>query len=516
MSWQTDNGEKKFIKPSVDEEVDLILEVAENIKQKALEEAYGIVDNAKKKSTKINNDSDTNIEKKDEHGILKNGVKQKNRLQKELCPQKVFRIIFERERSRADRNGHELSFIVFDLGEETNEKLINILVKKLKSRARSVDKFGWYDEEHIGVILPNTSYKGGIELARDICSHILIHTLPPSFKIYSYPTMWLQKGLFSLKKNIKSKRKDHSKFIEGVNQIFIKKIPVWKRTIDIFGALIGIVILSPIFLFVAIIIKIVSPGPILFKQERVGQGGRIFIFLKFRTMKFNIGTDLHHKHSADFIHNEKPMEKLDKKDPRIIPFGRILRKTCIDEFPQLFNVIKGEMSLVGPRPCIPYEAAEYLRWNRHRFDIVPGITGIWQVSGKNKLTFKQMVRLDIMYEKKMNILLDLWILLKTGPAIIGMVIDTIKIRLFFNKMSKKEIKEEKFKEFIRRYYPGIYNLDKLEFLDDRLKNYHVDLMELMLLLSKLNKLSPGYNVAKRYFGILKLVEYEKKAQTHLE
>ena len=231
-------------------------------------------------------------------------------------------------------------------------------------------------------------------------------------------------------------------------------------------------------------------------------------------MKSNTGVDIHKKHSTDFIHNDKPMFKLDNRDPRIIPMGRIIRKACIDELPQLFNVLKGEMSLVGPRPCIPYEAKEYLRWNKHRFDVVPGITGLWQVSGKNKLTFSQMIRLDILYEKKMSIWFDLYILFKTIPAIVVMVIDSIKINAFFSKLEKNEdIPEEKFKEFIKRYYPDIYNIDKLEFLDDRLKNYQVDLLELMILLSKLHKLSPRYNVAKRYFGILKLVEYEKKAKT---
>ena len=118
------------------------------------------------------------------------------------------------------------------------------------------------------------------------------------------------------------------------------------------------------------------------------------------------------------------MEKLDRdRDPRIIPGGRVLRKACLDELPQLFNVLRGEMSLVGPRPCIPYEAEEYLRWHTHRFDILPGMTGLWQVSGKNKLSFEQMIRLDIAYTNRMSPMQDLKILLLTLPTVIGLVLE---------------------------------------------------------------------------------------------
>jgi lipopolysaccharide/colanic/teichoic acid biosynthesis glycosyltransferase len=128
-----------------------------------------------------------------------------------------------------------------------------------------------------------------------------------------------------------------------------------------------------------------------------------------------------------------PMEKLDTtSDPRIITGGKVLRKTCIDELPQLFNVLRGEMSLVGPRPCIPYEAEEYLRWHTHRFDILPGMTGLWQVSGKNRLSFEQMIRLDISYAKTMSFLFDLKILLLTLPTIIGLVSEAV-VRNIGNK-----------------------------------------------------------------------------------
>ena len=148
------------------------------------------------------------------------------------------------------------------------------------------------------------------------------------------------------------------------------------------------------------------------------------MFMKFRTMYKNNDPCAHRDYLEELIKGGMPMEKLDcGRDPRIIPGGRIIRKACLDELPQLFNVLRGEMSLVGPRPCIPYEAEEYLRWHTHRFDILPGMTGLWQVSGKNKLSFEQMVRLDISYANRMSPLHDLKILLMTLPAIIGMVFE---------------------------------------------------------------------------------------------
>jgi lipopolysaccharide/colanic/teichoic acid biosynthesis glycosyltransferase len=262
-----------------------------------------------------------------------------------------------------------------------------------------------------------------------------------------------------------------------------------------------------------LLIIAVSPGPVFFIQDRVGHGGKIFTFLKFRTMKANSDSISHQQHLNELIKTNKPMTKLDKQnDPRIIPFGKFIRKASIDELPQLINVLKGDMSLVGPRPCLPYEAKEYLKWHKYRFDIKPGLTGRWQVSGKNRLTFKEMIRLDIMYANKISLWIDLWILAWTIPTVVSIVIDKFAIDAFFNKMEKKQIPEDRFKGFIKRYYSDIYNVDKLEFLDDKLKNYNIDLMELMLLLSKLNRLSPTYNVAKRYFGICRLIDFEKKSQ----
>ena len=217
------------------------------------------------------------------------------------------------------------------------------------------------------------------------------------------------------------------KKIETIEPFFVRRIPIWKRALDIFGSLLGLIILSPIFLGIAVLIKIVSPGPVFFKQIRIGYRAQEFNFWKFRTMKANVDTSCHQKHLCELINDddegceetEKPMTKLDHDNPNIIPFGHFLRSSCLDELPQLINVLQGDMSLVGPRPPIPYEVEEYLIWHKGRFDGLPGMTGLWQVSGKNRLTFKEMIRLDIQYERQMSLATDLKILLMTPFAILN-------------------------------------------------------------------------------------------------
>jgi len=213
-----------------------------------------------------------------------------------------------------------------------------------------------------------------------------------------------------------------------IEMLMVRPLPLWKRALDIVGAGLGIALLSPVFLLSALLIKIVSPGPVFFTQERVGQGGQVFRFLKFRTMHVNADTNGHQQHLVKLIRGAddpnsaeaRPMHKLDN-DTRIIPFGRFLRSSCVDELPQLFNVLLGDMSLVGPRPCIPYEAQEYKTWHRNRFDAVPGMTGLWQVSGKNELSFNQMIRLDITYARESSLALDFKIILRTFGVVVSQV-----------------------------------------------------------------------------------------------
>lgn len=201
--------------------------------------------------------------------------------------------------------------------------------------------------------------------------------------------------------------------------------PTWKRALDIACCIAALPLLLPLVTIISVITKISSPGPVLFKQTRVGLRGKTFLCYKFRTMKMNAETNTHQAYLKELIGSNAPMVKMDtKKDTRLIPGGWILRATGLDELPQLINVLRGEMSLVGPRPCIPYEYENYTIVQKRRFASVPGLTGLWQVSGKNKTTFSEMIYLDIKYAHQKSLWLDLRIMVMTGPALLQQVIET--------------------------------------------------------------------------------------------
>ncbi|MBK9164569.1 MAG: sugar transferase [Acidobacteria bacterium] len=192
-----------------------------------------------------------------------------------------------------------------------------------------------------------------------------------------------------------------------------------KRVSDIIISLAAIVVLSPVLAFVALAVRRSSSGPIFFRQERVGMDGRVFLCLKFRTMFADSDEEIHREAYRKNISGEAAGEVFGKvaNDPRITPAGRSIRRWSLDELPQLFNVVRGEMSIVGPRPPIPYEVEEYDIRHRKRLDMKPGITGLWQVSGRNRLTFEEMVALDIFYIENWSVWLDLKIIFLTLPAI---------------------------------------------------------------------------------------------------
>ena len=207
----------------------------------------------------------------------------------------------------------------------------------------------------------------------------------------------------------------------------ITRVPPWKRVLDISGVLIAFPLLLPMMLLIAIVIKVQSNGPVLFKQERVGFLEKRFIVFKFRTMLVDTDTAIHETHVASLIETNEPMIKLDARgDARLIPFGRMLRAAGLDELPQLINVLRGEMSIVGPRPCLPSEYSKHLTWQRERFRTPPGLTGLWQVSGKNRTTFNEMIDFDIKYIQTQSLWLDLKIIFKTVPVLMGQVKDMWK------------------------------------------------------------------------------------------
>jgi lipopolysaccharide/colanic/teichoic acid biosynthesis glycosyltransferase len=192
------------------------------------------------------------------------------------------------------------------------------------------------------------------------------------------------------------------------------------------GSAVLLLLLVPVFLLVAVLVKLTSPGPVFFRQTRVGQGGRHFTMLKFRTMRVDAGEALHHEFATQFIRSSADMCRDGcavfkiTNDPRVTPVGRFLRESSLDELPQFWNVLRGDMSLVGPRPPLPYEVEHYRAWHWHRvLHAKPGLTGLWQVVGRSRTTFDEMVRLDLRYARTCSLRTDLGILLATPAAVVS-------------------------------------------------------------------------------------------------
>ena len=344
--------------------------------------------------------------------------------------QELFQALLKRECALSDRSNRSFSLLILDFDDRrslgaTLRKLSRILEKRL----RTSDEVGFFDERRIGVLLSDTNLQGALIVARSICEAMeslgkLVHCV-----IYMYPSKWLDDDSGGMNPNDPNESEDYSTDVFGssnskisvgeksIDSLIQSCMPIWKRMIDITGALVLLILLFPVMLVIVALIKCVSPGPAFFKQQRVGFHGMLFTCWKFRTMRPNAETDSHSSYFSGLIHSDAPMVKLDSNDDRIIPFGKVLRKSGLDELPQLINILKGEMSLVGPRPSIPYEAKQFFQWQRRRFSATPGLTGLWQVKGKNQLTFEEMLRYDIKYSQKRSLWLDLSIFFKTLPAV---------------------------------------------------------------------------------------------------
>jgi lipopolysaccharide/colanic/teichoic acid biosynthesis glycosyltransferase len=209
-------------------------------------------------------------------------------------------------------------------------------------------------------------------------------------------------------------------FYDRTDQPPVTPFPTWKRILDLSFILIALPVWLPLMLLVMALIRFNSSGPIFYRQERVGYHRKRFMIFKFRTMHVNAETRTHEDYCASLMRSESPMTKLDAAgDSRLIPGARFLRASGLDELPQIFNVLLGDMSLVGPRPCLPCEFNLYEEWQQRRVNAPPGVTGYWQVNGKNRTTFNQMMFLDLFYVDKMSIWLDFRIILKTIPVLVS-------------------------------------------------------------------------------------------------
>jgi lipopolysaccharide/colanic/teichoic acid biosynthesis glycosyltransferase len=332
--------------------------------------------------------------------------------------------VIDRERGRAERAGGEFSVVAFALpGGEDRPRILARLSRALARRVRRTDAVGWLDADRLGVVLAATGAAGAQGLADKTALRLAEQGWPVAYTLYVFPQKWSVPG----RGDVDRAGGPGEASAEGgtgalgearLEPLLATRVPFWKRATDIIVSAAALVALSPLLLLAAVVIRLVSPGPALFRQKRIGRGGRPFVLLKLRSMTAGSDPGVHRRHLAGLIGSDRPMSKL-AGDGRVFALGRMLRRTCIDELPQLVNVLWGEMSLVGPRPCLPYEAEEYSRWHSRRFDLAPGMTGLWQVSGKDRLSFPEMVRLDIAYARTLSPWLDMKILLKTPLAVLA-------------------------------------------------------------------------------------------------
>lgn len=207
-------------------------------------------------------------------------------------------------------------------------------------------------------------------------------------------------------------------------------VPGWKRWFDTTCVILSLPLTLPLMLLVAVWVRLVSRGPALFRQERIGRNGRRFVIYKFRSMKLDAPRGVHRRHFRHLVRTNSPMVKLDVLcDKRLIPGGCFLRASGLDELPQLFNVLRGEMSLVGPRPCLPDEMPYFSRPQRRRFDALPGLTGIWQVNGKGLSTFTEMNAMDVWYVRRVSLRMDVGVMLRTPAVLLKQMRDAAKQRI---------------------------------------------------------------------------------------
>src|SRR5467141_389577 len=359
-----------------------------------------------------------------------------NRRRHRVLAQDVFRRIFCWERKRAERSGRcfllMLVHVESILQANQSERALSEIVSALSSSTRDTDLAGWYREGAIlGVIFTevregNCRGLASLTPAKVIAS--LRSKLSPGqldqihISFHSFPENWDKSSLGRLANATlypdlfeRDEARKLSRFV--------------KRSMDIVGSFAALVLCCPLFVLIALAIKLTSKGPILFKQERVGRYGLRFTFLKFRSMDCSNDVSIHREYVKRFIageadpppvsHTQNAVYKI-QDDPRVTRVGKFLRKTSLDELPQFINVLKGDMSLVGPRPPIPYELEVYHLWHRRRvLEVKPGITGLWQVNGRSRTKFDEMVRMDLRYARMWSPWLDLVILLQTPHAVLS-------------------------------------------------------------------------------------------------
>jgi lipopolysaccharide/colanic/teichoic acid biosynthesis glycosyltransferase len=337
----------------------------------------------------------------------------------------LFRSALVRERRRADRFDEQFALITI----KVDPWLLPAVRAAVAAAASDIDMMGWMEQgTTVGVILTEISPPGDADarqfeacVLRELMHRldaVAIERLEIRCYVHRGPGADAARQLSESDPLLHELRSMHAR---------LSLWSVFKRTLDITGSAALLVLMSPVFLLAALLVKLTSRGPVLFKQERIGYMARPFTMLKFRTMQVNNDPALHRQYVTAFIKSNGHARTTDEKapfkidnDPRTTAIGRLLRRTSMDELPQLWNVLRGDMSLVGPRPPIAYELEHYQPWHWRRvLEARPGLTGLWQIAGRSRTTFDEMVRLDLRYARAKSLWLDLKILLATPRAVIS-------------------------------------------------------------------------------------------------
>ena len=348
--------------------------------------------------------------------------------------------LLDHERARCDRSGRPFALIVFDLARVTgNGAAQRHLADVLSTRLRRTDAYGCLDHERIGALLPDTELAPAWTVANEM-RQATLETLPGlSCAVYAYPAAWWgeddpradspqrQPNTASgngsgsgprplLDRTAPTEPAAREGLPARLQTLLSEPVPRWKRLMDVIGAATALVLVSPVMVLTALAVRLTSPGPVLFTQPRVGKDGRVFTFWKFRTM--TVGAAERKLELLGQNEQTGPVFKI-RKDPRVTLLGRRLRKTSLDELPQFWNVLKGDMSLVGPRPPTLDEVRQYERWHLRRLDLTPGLTCIWQVSGRSLIGFSDWVRMDLQYADRRSVLVDRMLIARTIPAVLS-------------------------------------------------------------------------------------------------
>jgi lipopolysaccharide/colanic/teichoic acid biosynthesis glycosyltransferase len=352
----------------------------------------------------------------------------------QILGQESFLRMLYLERKRTERSGRRFVLMLLEsqslLKANSDGDALPAVLSALSQATRETDIKGWHKEgQVIGIIFTEIDGEHGKAVAVALLTRVSA-ALASTLGIEDINEIRLSFHVFP--EDSGSHGHDTPKdplLYPDLDTDQKKAARILKRVMDIAGSLFGLVAGSPLLLVIAAVIKLTSRGPVLFRQQRVGQRGKRFTFLKFRSMYKWCDHTVHQEYVKSLIAGEAPVEAPNGEgvpvfkltnDSRVTPFGRFLRKSSLDELPQLFNVLAGDMSLVGPRPAIPYEVESYGLWHRQRLLAAkPGMTGLWQVDGRSRTKFSDMVRLDLRYAKSWSLLLDIKILLKTPRAVIS-------------------------------------------------------------------------------------------------